>query len=39
VVATVYKFILDDEEDGRIELYVGGGDIPWYVGYMAGSSS
>jgi hypothetical protein len=37
-VATVYKFLLDDEEADRIGLYVGGGEVPWYVGYVAGSS-
>ena len=35
--ATVYRFLLVDEEGDRLGLYVGGGEIPWYVGYVAGS--
>ena len=28
-MATVYIFLLDDEEGDRLGLYVGGGEIPW----------
>ena len=37
-VTTVYGFLLDDEGGDWIGLYVGGGEDPWYVGYVVGSS-
>ena len=30
--------LLDDGEGDITGLYIGGGDIPWYAGYAAGSS-
>jgi len=35
--ATVYRFLLVDKEGDRLGLYVEGGEVPWYVGYVAGS--